>query len=38
MFTFAFVEELFRFQYDNPAFVQLFQLPPKWASMHPISL
>lgn len=38
IFTFAFVEELFRFQYDNPAFAPLFQLPPKRASMHPIPL
>lgn len=37
MFTFAFPEELFKFQYDNPAFEPLFQFPPTWASVHPIS-
>jgi len=37
MFTFAFPEELFRFQYDNPAFAPLFQFPPTRASVHPIS-
>ena len=37
MFTFAFPEELFRFQYDNPVFAPLFQFPPTRASVHPIS-
>ena len=38
MFTFVFEDVLFRFQYDNPAFAVLFQLPPKWANTHPIPL
>jgi hypothetical protein len=38
MFTFALAVELFKFQYDNPAFVPLFQLPPKCASVHLIPL
>ena len=37
MFTFAFPEELFKFQYDNPASEPLFQFPPTRASVHPIS-
>jgi hypothetical protein len=28
MFTFAFDEVLFRFQYERPAFEPLFQFPP----------
>ena len=36
MFTFAFEDVLFRFQYDGPAFTPLFQFPPQWASTHPI--
>ena len=35
IFTFVFVDELFRFQYDGPALAPLFQFPPKWASAHP---
>jgi hypothetical protein len=38
MFTFALAVELLRFQYDSPAFVPLFQLPPKCASVHLIPL
>jgi len=38
MFTFAFDEELFKFQLDKPALEPLFQLPPTWASEHPIPL
>lgn len=33
IFTFAFDEELFRFQYEGPAFKPLFQFPPTWASL-----
>ena len=38
MFTFVFDDELFKFQFEIPAFDLLFQLPPKWASTHPIPL
>jgi hypothetical protein len=38
MLTFAFPEELLRFQYHNPAFEPLFQFPPTWASAHHESL
>lgn len=34
MLAFAFVEELFKFQYDSPSFEPLFQLPPTCASTH----
>jgi len=38
MFAFAFDDVLFKFQYDTPAFVVLFQFPPKMASTHPVPL
>lgn len=38
MFTFAFDDVLFKFQYDRPAFAPLFQFPPNRASTHSISL
>ena len=38
MLAFAFVEELFKFQYDSPSFEPLFQLPPTIASTHPKTL
>jgi len=38
MFTFAFDEALFKFQYDSPAFEVLFQFPPNRASAHTLSL
>ena len=28
MFRFAFEDELFKFQYERPAFAPLFQFPP----------
>ena len=37
MFEFALPEELFKFQYEIPAFESLFQLPPNIASAHRIA-
>lgn len=38
MLTFAFADELFKFQFRNPAFDLLFQFPSRIASAHPIPL
>ncbi len=38
MFTFAFDEALFKFQFDSPSFAPLFQFPPNRASTHSLSL
>lgn len=35
MFTFAFEDVLFKFQYDGPAFAPFVQFPPTWASLAP---
>ena len=37
MFEFALPEELFKFQYEIPAFEALVQLPPNIASAHRIA-
>ena len=37
MFEFALPEELFKFQYEIPAFESLVQLPPNIASAHRIA-
>ena len=37
MFEFALPEELFKFQYEIPAFESLVQLPPNSASAHRIA-
>lgn len=37
MFEFALPEELFKFQYEIPAFESLVQLPPNNASAHRIA-
>ena len=37
MFEFASPEELFKFQYEIPAFESLVQLPPNIASAHRIA-
>jgi hypothetical protein len=38
MLMFVLDELLFKFQYDKPAFVPLFQLPSNRASAHSVSL
>ncbi len=38
MFVFVFDAALFKFTYDAPSKVELFQLPPTSATAHPITV